>query len=66
MKKQIVKEYYNMALSFVIVILVFSLIVFLLTNVSDIIIGLIMLLDVAFYCILVVLKYILKELKVIE
>ena len=66
MKKQIVKEYYNMALSFVIVILVFSLIVFLLTNVSDIIIGLTMLLDVAFYCILVVLKYILKELKVIE
>ena len=66
MKKQIVKEYYNMALSFVIVILVFSLIVFLLTDVSDIIIGLIMLLDVAFYCILVVLKYILKELKVFE
>ena len=66
MKKQIVKEYYNMALSFVIVILVFSLIVFLLTNVSDIIIGLIMLLDVAFYCIVVVLKYIRKELKVIE
>ena len=66
MNNKIVKEYYNIALSLVIVILVFSLIVFLLTNISDIIIGLIMLLDVAFYCILVVFKYFLILLKVFE
>lgn len=66
MNNEIVKAYYDISLSLVIVILVFSLIVFLLTNISDIIIGLIILLDVAFYCILVVFKYFLILLKVFE
>jgi hypothetical protein len=66
MNKQIVKGYYNLALSLGIIILVLSLIVSLFSNHSNILLGLIILLNLAFYCILIVLKYILKELKVFE
>lgn len=66
MNNKIVKQYYNIALNLIIIILVLSLISFLFSNVSNILFSLIVLLDIAFYCILVVLKYILKELKVFE
>ena len=66
MNNKIVKQYYNTALNLVIVILVLYLIILYFSNKSYILVSLIILLDIAFYCILVVLKYILKELKVFE